>query len=156
MSLKTLHEKDLKVFYSISEVARHLGVNASLIRFWEKEFPQLKPRKNSRGERLYTKKDIQLLERIYHLVKVEGFTLEGARRHLTHRSSSYSQPSTEEPSEVASPPLPANWQELRHIHERLQAAYERIINLQNRLRIVLGNTMSSNNASLFSPNNRVD
>ncbi|MCS6981210.1 MAG: MerR family transcriptional regulator [Flavobacteriales bacterium] len=155
MSLKTLGEEDLKIFYSISEVARHLGVNASLIRFWEKEFPQLKPRKNSRGERLYTKKDIQLLERIYHLVKVEGFTLEGARRHLNKRSRSSSQPCTEEPSEVASPPS-ANCQELRNIQERLQAAYERIINLQNRLSKVLGNIKTSNNSTLFGPNNRVD
>lgn len=153
MSLKTLREEDLKIFYSISEVARHLGVNTSLIRFWEKEFPQLKPRKNSRGERLYTKKDIQLLERIYHLVKVEGFTLEGARRHLNNRSSSYNQAGVEGLSEGASsPPAATHVQELRDIQERLQAAHERITQLQNRLRKVLGNIKTPNTATLFSTN----
>ncbi|MDZ4824073.1 MAG: MerR family transcriptional regulator [Flavobacteriales bacterium] len=71
-----------RLYYPISEVADMLDVNPSLIRFWEKEFPQLAPRKNHRGNRQFTIKDIELLKRIHHLVKEKGFTLEGAKRFL--------------------------------------------------------------------------
>lgn len=60
-------------------------VNASLIRFWEKEFEVLKPRKSNKGNRLYTKKDIQNLRAIYHLVKEKGFTLQGAKEKLKEK-----------------------------------------------------------------------
>lgn len=71
-----------KLYYSIGEVAEMFEVNASLIRFWEKEFPQLQPRKNNRGNRVYGKKDIELFKKIHHLVKEKGFTLEGAKNAL--------------------------------------------------------------------------
>jgi len=71
-----------KLYYSIGEVAEAFDVNTSLIRFWEKEFDALKPKKNAKGNRLFTPKDIQNLELIYHLVKERGFTLEGAKTHL--------------------------------------------------------------------------
>lgn len=71
-----------KLYYSISEVAKMFGVSNSLIRFWEAEFSILKPRKNSRGDRRFTQKDIKNLELIYHLVKEKGFTLEGAKREI--------------------------------------------------------------------------
>ncbi len=71
-----------KLYYSISEVAEMFDVSNSLIRFWEGEFAILKPRKNSRGDRRFTQKDIQNLELIYHLVKEKGFTLEGAKREI--------------------------------------------------------------------------
>jgi DNA-binding transcriptional MerR regulator len=71
-----------KLYYSIGEVADMFEVNASLIRFWEKEFPQLQPRKNSRGNRVYSKKDLELFKKIHHLVKEKGFTLEGAKNAL--------------------------------------------------------------------------
>ena len=57
-------------------------VNTSLIRFWEKEFDVLQPKKNAKGNRKFTPKDIKNLELIYHLVKERGFTLEGAKLHL--------------------------------------------------------------------------
>lgn len=57
-------------------------VNTSLIRFWEKEFPQLKPKKNKKGNRLFTVKDIEKLNSIYFLVKEKGFTLDGAKAQL--------------------------------------------------------------------------
>lgn len=60
-------------------------VNASLIRFWEKEFDALKPRKSNKGNRLYTKKDIENLRVIYHLVKEKGFTLQGAKEKLKEK-----------------------------------------------------------------------
>ena len=71
-------KKDIdKLFYSIGEVAKKYNVNVSLIRFWEKEFDILKPKKNKKGNRMFTKKDMQNLDVIFHLVKERGFTLEG-------------------------------------------------------------------------------
>ena len=71
-----------KLFYKIGEVAKRFEVNVSLIRFWEKEFDILKPKKNKKGNRLFTKKDVDNLTIIYHLVKERGFTLEGAKQKL--------------------------------------------------------------------------
>lgn len=71
-----------KLYYSIGEVAKAFDVNASLIRFWEKEFTIIKPKKNAKGNRYFTKEDVQNLELIYHLVKERGYTLEGAKVHL--------------------------------------------------------------------------
>ena len=71
-----------KLYYSIGEVAEAFKVNTSLIRFWEKEFDVLQPKKNAKGNRKFTPKDIKNLELIYHLVKQRGFTLEGAKTHL--------------------------------------------------------------------------
>lgn len=71
-----------KLYYSIGEVAKAFGVNQSLIRFWDKEFDILKPKKNAKGNRMFTPEDIKNLKLIYHLVKERGFTLEGAKTHL--------------------------------------------------------------------------
>ncbi|RMB56506.1 MerR family transcriptional regulator [Dokdonia sinensis] len=71
-----------KLYYSIGEVAKAFDVNASLLRFWEKEFDVLQPKKNAKGTRKFTPADIKNLELIYHLVKERGFTLEGAKIHL--------------------------------------------------------------------------
>lgn len=71
-----------KLYYSIGEVAKLFDVNTSLIRFWEKEFDILKPKKNAKGNRLFTKKDVENLKLIHHLVKEKGYTLEGAKRNL--------------------------------------------------------------------------
>lgn len=71
-----------KRYYGIGEVAKAFGVNASLIRFWEKEFDVLQPKKNAKGNRKFTPQDIKNLQLIYHLVKERGFTLEGAKIHL--------------------------------------------------------------------------
>lgn len=76
-----------KLYYSIGEVAHMFDVNTSLIRFWEKEFSILKLKKNKKGNRLFTVKDIKNVERIYNLVKVKGFTLDGARNKLREKSS---------------------------------------------------------------------
>lgn len=72
-----------KMYYSIGEVAQAFNVNTSLIRFWEGEFPILKPKKNSKGNRYFTPEDIANLKIIYHLVKEKGYTLDGARIALT-------------------------------------------------------------------------
>ena len=71
-----------KRYYGIGEVAKAFNVNTSLIRFWEKEFDVLKPKKNAKGNRKFTPEDIKNLKFIFHLVKERGFTLEGAKTHL--------------------------------------------------------------------------
>ena len=70
------------LYYSIGKVAKMFDVNTSLIRFWEKEFDIIKPQKNKKGNRLFTKKDVENFHVIYHLVKERGFTLQGAKDKL--------------------------------------------------------------------------
>ena len=71
-----------KLYYSIGEVAELFEVNASLIRYWEKEFVILKPGKNKKGNRQFTKEDLDNLRIIYHLVKERGYTLQGAKEKI--------------------------------------------------------------------------
>ncbi|MCB0472035.1 MAG: MerR family transcriptional regulator [Flavobacteriaceae bacterium] len=71
-----------KRYYKIGEVAKAFNVNASLIRFWDKEFDIIQPKKNNKGNRMFTPEDVENLRMIYHLVKEKGFTLEGARKKL--------------------------------------------------------------------------
>ena len=68
-----------KLYYSIGEVARAFEVNTSLLRYWEQEFPILRPKKNKKGNRYFTPEDLKNLQIIYHLVKENGYTLDGAR-----------------------------------------------------------------------------
>lgn len=75
-------EQTEKLYYSISEVSEMFEVNASTIRFWEKEFDILKPTKNKKGNRLFTQKDIENLRLIVHYVKEKGYTLSGAKDKL--------------------------------------------------------------------------
>jgi DNA-binding transcriptional MerR regulator len=71
-----------KRYYKIGEVAKAFNVNNSLIRFWEKEFEIIKPKKNAKGNRLFTAEDIANFKLIYNLVKERGFTLDGAKQKL--------------------------------------------------------------------------
>ena len=80
MALKT--DKDLKLYYSIGEVAQMFDVNETLLRFWEKEFPQITPKKSGRNIRQYTKDDIEQIRTIYNLVKVRGLKISAAREAL--------------------------------------------------------------------------
>ncbi|MBC5991732.1 MerR family transcriptional regulator [Pontibacter cellulosilyticus] len=75
-----------KQYYTIGEVAEMFDVAASLIRFWETEFEQLSPKKNKKGNRQYTKQDIETLRTIYHLVKERGYTIQGAKEVLKNKS----------------------------------------------------------------------
>jgi DNA-binding transcriptional MerR regulator len=68
-----------KLYYSIGEVAQAFNVNSSLIRYWEKEFDLISPKKNKKGDRFFTPKDIENFKIIFHLVKEKGYTLEGAK-----------------------------------------------------------------------------
>lgn len=71
-----------KRYYKIGEIAKAFGVNASLIRFWEGEFDVIRPKKNKKGNRMFTQEDVKNLQLIYHLVKERGYTLEGAKKKL--------------------------------------------------------------------------
>lgn len=102
-----------KRYYRIGEVAKAFNVNASLIRFWDKEFDVLKPKKNNKGNRLFTQEDIQNLQLIYHLVKEKGFTLEGARNKLKSN--------------------PEKIKDNHSIITRLEAIKEELIEIKNQL-----------------------
>ena len=71
-----------KKYYSIGEVSSQLNLNSSLIRYWESEFEVLSPKKNKKGLRKYTEKDIEILKKIQSLLKDDGFTIEGAKKHF--------------------------------------------------------------------------
>lgn len=71
-----------KIRYTIGEVADMIKEAPSLLRFWEKKFPSIKPQKNKKGARLYTVGDIRIIKEVYHLVKEKGYTLEGAKLEL--------------------------------------------------------------------------
>lgn len=75
-----------KLYYSIGEVAKMFDVNTSLIRFWEKEFDAIKPKKNKKGNRMFTPKDVDNFHLIFHLVKEKGYTLKGAKEILTQEN----------------------------------------------------------------------
>lgn len=75
-------DKELKLYYSISEVAQMFGVNESLLRYWEKEFPFIAPQKAGGNIRQYKKEDIENIKLVYHLVKEKGMTLAGAKQRL--------------------------------------------------------------------------
>ena len=75
-----------KLYYSIGEVAKMFNVNTSLIRYWEKEFPIIRPKKNQKGNRQFTKKDIENIHKIHYLVKDRGMTLDGAKSYLRNNN----------------------------------------------------------------------
>jgi len=77
----------IKLYYTIGEVALMFNVNTSLIRFWEKEFEIIKPKKNKKGNRLFTQEDVDNFHIIFHLVKERGYTLDGAKKKLKESRS---------------------------------------------------------------------
>lgn len=79
--------KGKKLFYTIGEVAEMFKVNTSLIRFWESEFDVIRPKRNKKGNRLFTQRDLDYFHEIYHLVKELGYTLQGAKDHLKVQAS---------------------------------------------------------------------
>lgn len=78
-----------KRYYSISEVAERYDVSQSLIRFWEKEFDNLRPTKNSKGDRRFTEKNLVQFKLIYHLLKEKGFTIKGAKAEIKNNREKY-------------------------------------------------------------------
>src|ERR1700744_2761459 len=75
-----------KMYYTMGEVSEMFDVNASLLRFYEKEFDVLKPKKNKKGNRLFTPEDVENLKVIFHLIRDKGYTLNGAKEHLRNNS----------------------------------------------------------------------
>ena len=111
-------DKNLKTFYSISEVAEMFGVPESLLRYWEKMFPDnIKPNKAGRGIRQYRKEDIDDIRLIYHLVKEKGMTLAGAKQTLKKNK-----PGIVQSSEVI---------------ERLKSIREELVNMRKELDYVV-------------------
>jgi DNA-binding transcriptional MerR regulator len=104
-------EETEKLYYSISEVSEMFELNASTLRFWEKEFEVLKPNKNKKGNRLFTRRDIDNIAQIVDLVKQKGFTIQGAREQLRNKHSGRS--ATEE------------------VISQLKAIREKLINLRD-------------------------
>ena len=86
-----------KMYYSIGEVAEFLNVNTSLLRFWEKEFQFEVSKKNKKGNRLFTVKELEKINKIYQLVKIEGYTLDGAKKALKSKEP---RPQQEETSQI--------------------------------------------------------
>jgi DNA-binding transcriptional MerR regulator len=78
---------DLKQYFSIQEVSERLELSPSLLRYWEGEFPMLNPRKNRKGNRMYTRKDLELLTQIKYLLKERKFTIKGALAHLSAKDT---------------------------------------------------------------------
>ncbi|MBR4065595.1 MAG: MerR family transcriptional regulator [Bacteroidaceae bacterium] len=109
--------KDLKMYYSIKEVAAELSVTETTLRYWESVFPQVSPYKGSNGVRRYTKDDIKTLRTIYHLVKERGLTLSGAKKQF---KSGAPKESAENVSEVIDR-LKAVREELLGIKEQLNS-----------------------------------
>ena len=105
--------KDLKMYYSIGEVAKMFNVNESLLRYWEKEFPIISPRKAGGNIRQYRKEDIENIRLVYHLVKEKGMTLQGAKQRLKANKET-----TEQTAEVV---------------ERLKSIREELVKLRKSL-----------------------
>ncbi len=96
-----LKEKSIeRMYWPIGEVAETLGVNTSLLRYWEKEFGTLRPKRTIKGDHLYTKDDIEQLRQIQHLVKDRGFTLQGAKDQLKRHEPVEAPPAAELPVEA--------------------------------------------------------
>lgn len=111
----------VKLYYSIGEVAEMFEVNASLIRFWEKEFDIIKPQKNKKGNRLFTPEDIENFKLIYNLVKEQGLTLEGAKKYL------------KENKKVLKHELKSTKSQQQEIEQKLKAIRNRLIELKSGL-----------------------
>lgn len=84
-----------KLYYRIGEVAEMFKVNASLIRFYEKEFDIIKPHRNNKGNRMFTQNDVDHFHSIFHLIKEKGYTLEGAKLQLRGKRTASAEPQEE-------------------------------------------------------------
>ena len=80
--MKSADNQPQKLYYTMGEVSEILDVSQSLLRFWEKEFDEIRPLRNKKGNRLFTAQDVQTLKKIYHLVKEKGLKIAAAKRQL--------------------------------------------------------------------------
>ena len=114
-----------KLYYSIGEVAELLDVNASLLRFWEKEFNLVVSKKNKKGNRLFSVKEIEQIQRIYQFVKVEGYTLDGAKKALKQKSNT----SIAEPIQIIQKAEAPATQNFADIIGKLEGIKTKLLNL---------------------------
>lgn len=125
-----------KLYYSIGEVADFFNVNPSLIRFWEKEFNLIQPKKSKKGNRMFTPKDIETFNKIYRLVKVKGYTLEGARKIL-HDKKQFKE-LVVEPAPIITPSLSvAPSSDSTEIIKKLEGIKERLLALKSNRQLNL-------------------
>lgn len=112
-----------KLFFRIGEVSQIVGVEAYVLRYWESEFPGLSPRKSSTGQRMFRRKDVELLLRIKHLLYSQKFTIEGARKALQEKSRTAARPAAQpqpaQPSLFAPNPLPEIRRQVQEILQLL-------------------------------------
>jgi len=110
-----------KLFFRIGEVSQIVGVEAYVLRYWESEFPGLSPRKSSTGQRMFRRKDVELLLRIKHLLYGQKFTIEGARKALQEKTKAAVRPATQpaQPSLFAPSPLPEIRRQVQEILQLL-------------------------------------
>ena len=99
-----------KPFFKIGEVAKLLGVKPHVLRYWESEFPSLKPKKNPSGQRIYTKPDIEAIVEIKNLLYNQRYTISGAKRMLARQEA-------EDPGAVSNRTEEAFFQEIRYLKE---------------------------------------
>jgi DNA-binding transcriptional MerR regulator len=117
-----------KRYFTITEVSEQLGLNASQLRYWEKEFTPLKPRTNARGKRFYTANDVEIIQQIAWLVKDQGYTIDGARRAMKKRSEVAAAMASEQAAVQAADALDkqALLRRLRAVRAQLAAWEERL------------------------------
>jgi DNA-binding transcriptional MerR regulator len=109
-----------KLYFRIGEVSKLLGVEAYVVRFWETEFPGLSPKKSDTGQRLFRRKDVELLLRIKHLLYEKKFTIEGARQSLTQRRRESESPLEVQQKLFGNDPIPMIREELLSLLELLK------------------------------------
>lgn len=110
-----------KLFFRIGEVSQIVGVEAYVLRYWESEFPGLSPRKSSTGQRMFRRKDVELLLRIKHLLYSQKFTIEGARKALQEKNKAAVRPAAQpaQPNLFAPNPLPEIRRQVQEILQLL-------------------------------------
>ena len=120
-----------KRYFTITEVANELGLNASQLRYWEKEFTSLNPRTNARGKRFYSASDKELIQQIAWLVKDQGYTIDGARKALKKRNEVAEAMASSAAPEAAPDAMPSIDKEV--LLSRLRGVKSKLEELQARL-----------------------
>jgi DNA-binding transcriptional MerR regulator len=108
-----------KTYYSISEVCSQTGLEPHVLRYWETEFSQLRPKKNRAGNRAYREKDIELIQYIKNLLYEQQFTIPGAKKKLSESRSCEGEPAKGEPPQPAEPALAPGIDKLAHVKKEL-------------------------------------
>lgn len=116
-----------KLYYTIGEVADMFSVNTSLIRFWEKEFNLIQPKKSKKGNRMFTPKDIENFNKIYHLVKTNGYTLEGAKKALKSKQTVTDSKESTNSNQQLTEALEVNYS----LVQKLEEIKQKLIRLKN-------------------------